>query len=74
MNFLFRNLFFVFAFIFLALDGLFLFGDALISAEYTSVIAIVEILILSGLAYLTSIKPIHSLKKEIAFFLTGSKQ
>lgn len=74
MNFLFRNLFFVFALVFLTLDGLFLFGGVLIGAEYISAIAIVEILILSGLAYLTSIKPIHSLKKEIAFFLTGSKQ
>ena len=84
MNFLLRNLFFIFVFIFLLLDGLFLFGSAFLSTElfatlqtytvYIPMIAIGEILILAGLAYFTSIKPIRSLKKEIAFFLTGSKQ
>lgn len=49
---------------------------AIISAysTYFPVIAIGEIAILSLLAYLTSIKPIRSLQKEIAFFITGSKQ
>lgn len=41
---------------------------------YIPVLAIIEILILSLLAYVTSIKPVRGLKKEIAFFLTGSKR
>lgn len=84
MNFLLRNLFFIFVLLFLIIDGIFLFGDSLLPPDlsallqgntaYISIIAILEILTLSGLAYLTSIKPVRSLKKEIAFFLTGSKQ
>lgn len=84
MNFLLRNLFFIFVLLFLLIDGVFLFGGNVFSIEiytilqsciaYFPAIAILEILILSGLAYVTSIKPIRSLKKEIAFFLTGSKQ
>lgn len=84
MDFLLRNLFFIFVFVFLVVDGLFLFGDTLLGAEsyaivqmyttYIPAIAMLEVLILSGFAYFTSIKPVRSLKKEIAFFLTGSKQ
>lgn len=84
MNFLLRNLFFIFVLLFLIIDGLFVFSDSIPPSElsaliqgntaYISIIAILEILILSGLAYLTSIKPVRSLKKEIAFFLTGSQQ
>lgn len=84
MNFLLRNLFFIFVFAFLVIDGFFLFGGTLLPmsissiieeyAKYSVIINITEVLILSSLAYFTSIKPIRSLKKEIAFFLTGSKQ
>jgi serine phosphatase RsbU (regulator of sigma subunit) len=84
MNFLLRNLFFIFVFFFLLIDSVFLFGEGILPTDiftilesykaYIPVISILEILILSGLAYVTSIKPIRSLKKEIAFFLTGSKQ
>lgn len=91
MNFLLRNLFFLFVLLFLVIDGLFFLGNDIVSldagllpkglydsiqayAVYIPIIAITEIIILSVLAYYTSIKPIHSLKKEIAFFLTGSKQ
>lgn len=78
MNFLLRNLFFIFVLLFLVVDGLFLLSGNIFSTEiyaiYAPIVAILEILVLSGLAYFTSIKPIRSLKKEIAFFLTGSKQ
>ncbi|OIP53032.1 hypothetical protein AUK10_03035 [Candidatus Gracilibacteria bacterium CG2_30_37_12] len=84
MNFLLRNIFFIFVFLFLVADAFFIFGDIFVGTEiYTSLqayityfpgIAIGEIIILSGLAYITSIKPIRSLKKEIAFFITGSKE
>ena len=84
MNFLLRNLFLIVAFLFLVLNGLFLFGDRILPFEiqailqtyavHIPVIAIGEIFILSMLAYFTSIKPVRSLKKEIAFFLMGSNQ
>lgn len=84
MNFLLRNLFFLFVFIFLVINGLFLLGDFILPAQwytllqgyvmYIPALTIIEILLLSALAYFTSIKPVRSLKKEIAFFLTGSKQ
>ncbi len=85
MNFLLRNLFFIFVLAFLIVDSLFLFSGTSTMPEelniiirsyiiYIPIVAILQVLVLSGLAYLTSIKPIRSLKKEIAFFLTGSKQ
>ena len=84
MNFLLRNIFFIFVLIFVIVDVLFLFGESVFSLEmstiiqtyklYIPVIAIMEVLILTILAYFTSIKPVRALKKEIAFFLTGSKQ
>lgn len=77
MDSLLRNIFFIFVLIFLIVDGLFLLDENSIVQNYVSYIpalAMVEILILSSLAYFTSIKPIRSLKKEIAFFITGSKQ
>jgi serine phosphatase RsbU (regulator of sigma subunit) len=85
MNFLLRNLFFIFVLVFLIVDSLFLFSNTGSVPEelnqfirwymiYVPIVAILQVLMLSGLAYLTSIKPIRSLKKEIAFFLTGSKQ
>lgn len=80
MNFLLRNLFFLFAFLFLALDAFLVLGGDILPGfselPQTSVVlvAALEIIVLSGLAYLTSIKPVKSLKKEIALFLAGSKQ
>ncbi len=84
MNFLLRNIFFVFVLIFVIIDGLFLFGESILSLEmstiiqaysiYIPVIAIMEVLVLTTLAYFTSIKPVRALKREIAFFLAGSKQ
>lgn len=84
MNFLLRNLFFILVFLFLIINGLFLFGEIILPTSwytllqsymlYIPLLAIMEILVLSGLAYFTAIKPVHGLKKEIAFFLTGSKQ
>lgn len=84
MNFLFRNLFFILVLACLLVNGLFLFGDIILPGEWQSylqmytiyipMIAMGEIILLSSLAYFTSIKPVRSLKKEIAFFLTGSKQ
>jgi hypothetical protein len=66
------------------MDAFFLFGDILTGTGiytflqeyimYFPGVAILEIIILSGLAYITSIKPIRSLKQEIAFFITGSKE
>ncbi len=84
MNFLLRNLFFIFVLFFVILNSLFVFWDVFLPPDWSSlfqlyssyapILAIIEILILASLAYVTSIKPIRSLKKEIAFFLTGSKQ
>lgn len=84
MNSLFRNIFFIFVLLFLLIDTLFLFSDPILgteiyaivqlSREYFPIITILEIIFLSLLAYTTSIKPIRNLQKEIAFFITGSKQ
>ncbi len=80
MNFLLRNIFFLFVLIFLIINGLLIGGDILLPPEWNSlvapfvshaaIIAIFQICILSALAYMTSIQPIRSLKKEIALFLT----
>ncbi|MDD2891902.1 MAG: SpoIIE family protein phosphatase [Candidatus Gracilibacteria bacterium] len=77
MNFLLRNIFFIFAILFLGIDIFFVFSNDFLTEKYIPyvfVIAILEVSILSSLAYYSSIKPIRSLKKEIALFLTGAHQ
>ncbi|NDK19591.1 SpoIIE family protein phosphatase [Candidatus Gracilibacteria bacterium] len=77
MNYLLRNIFFIFVFLFLTIDGFFIVDNNFIkieNIEYIFLITIIEIVILSIIAYTTSIKPIRILKKEIALFLTGAQK
>jgi len=77
MNFLLRNIFFIFVLLFLAIDGFFIVDNSFIKIEYIEyifLVTIIEIVLLSIIAYTTSIKPIRILKKEIALFLTGAQK
>lgn len=86
MNFLLRNIVFIVFIIFFSIDGIFLasflFSIPLIPDEILGlmqkpsvifIFTIFQIVLLMLLAYFTSIKPIRGLKKEIASFITGSK-
>lgn len=84
MNFLLRNLFFlVFSFFLLSDIALIVWKDAIFSGfsfisneevNYVMILALLEISILATIAYYTAIMPVRDLKKEIALFLTGSKE
>lgn len=87
MNFLLRNQFLVIFFVFFVLDSV-LFVSGLVAvpffsggvsvflrsnALFSQSLMLAEVSILAVFAYTTYMTPVRSLKKEIALFLTGSK-